>query len=59
MVDFLKRFIDTASVAGNVYSGSTVKSKAVKAYLEREGLQAWVDASPGLKEAGAETVEVV
>lgn len=59
MVGILKRFIGTASVAGNIYSGSTVKSKAVKAYLEQEAIQAWVDANPALNEAGAESVEVV
>jgi hypothetical protein len=59
VVDNLKRFIGTATVAGNIYSGSTVKSKAIKAYLEQGALQAWVDASPALNEAGAETVEVV
>ena len=59
MVGILKRFIGTASVAGNIYSGSTVKSKSIKAFLEQEALKAWVDASPALNKAGAEAVEVV
>jgi hypothetical protein len=59
MSNNLKRFIGTASVTGTIYSGSDLKSKAVKAYLEQEGLKTWVDASPGLNEAGAEIVEVV
>ena len=59
MSQILKRFIGTASVTGQIYSGSTVKSKAIKAYLEQEGLQSWVDARPALNEAGAKTVEVV
>ena len=59
MSNNLKRFISTASVTGRIYSGSTLKSKAVKTYLEQEGLQSWVDASPALNEAGVETVEVV
>jgi hypothetical protein len=54
--NILKHFIGTASVTGNIYSG---KSKAVKAYLEQEGLRSWVDANPALNEAGAETVEVM
>lgn len=53
----LKRFISTTSVTGSIYSGS--RSKAVKTYLEQEGLKSWADASPALNEAGAETVEVV
>lgn len=59
MSNTLKRFIGTASqaIAGNIYSGS--RSKGIKAYLEQEGLRSWVDASPALKEADADTVEVV
>ena len=57
--DTLKRFIGTASVAGKAYSGATLKSKAIKAYLEQEGLQSWMDAHPALNEAGAESIEVV
>ena len=59
MSNILKRFISTASVTGKIYSGSNSKSKAVKAYLEQGGLQSWAEASPGLNEAGVETVEVV
>jgi hypothetical protein len=59
VTDILKRFVGTATVTGTIYSGSTLKSKAVKAYLEQEGLQSWVDGSPALNEAGAEIVEVV
>ena len=59
MSHILKRFIDTATVTGVTHSCSTLKSKPIKAYLEQEGLQEWVDARPALKEAGAETVEVV
>jgi hypothetical protein len=59
MSSSLKRFIGTASVTGQIYSASTLKSKAIKAYLEQDGLKSWVDANPALNEGGAETVEVV